>query len=236
MDILSQLFPGTASQPSSLTVVDFASDASQSTHNNSQKPQQAADHLQSQQSPPAVSATQTFAQMSGVTLADVLRASSSTPTTNTSFAALQQQASQAHISSSQFATPGSSTPAPTATQDQPSSAGLSALLTSIPSASANTPTNVGGAPAPASPIKNEPVSEYDQLRAAVTEKIDDSARWNRLVDYAEATHDPAKVKETYEWLLQVFPNTVCRSTIAPIYPLFHCAQCADRDPQSSFAS
>jgi len=61
------------------------------------------------------------------------------------------------------------------------------------------------------PPKPEPLSEYDILRNAVKDDIYSSSKWNRLVTYAEDSKDISKVRETYDWLLQVYPNTV-RST------------------------
>jgi hypothetical protein len=58
------------------------------------------------------------------------------------------------------------------------------------------------------PVKKEPLSEYEILREAVKEDLHSSSKWNQLVDYAENSRDISKVKETYDWLLQVYPNTV----------------------------
>ncbi|KAH9843581.1 Suf-domain-containing protein [Rhodofomes roseus] len=62
-----------------------------------------------------------------------------------------------------------------------------------------------------SPIKQEltpsPPSEWEQLRAQLREKPHDADGWLRLVDLAEDSGDMERIKETYEGLLEAYPNT-----------------------------
>lgn len=51
-------------------------------------------------------------------------------------------------------------------------------------------------------------SEWDILRARVRETPRDADAWMKLVDYAESTKDIDKITETYEALLEAYPNTV----------------------------
>ena len=53
-----------------------------------------------------------------------------------------------------------------------------------------------------------PLSEWDQLRAQLREKPVDADRWLKLVALAEASRDLEKIKETYEGMLEVYPNVV----------------------------
>lgn len=61
-------------------------------------------------------------------------------------------------------------------------------------------------------IKSEPTpppqSEWDQLRAQLREKPVDADGWLKLVDLAEESGDIEKIKETYEGMLETYPNTV----------------------------
>ena len=56
-----------------------------------------------------------------------------------------------------------------------------------------------------------PLSEWDQLRARLREKPVDADRWLKLVQLAEASRDIDKIKETYEGMLEVYPNVVSTS-------------------------
>ncbi|KAH9928857.1 uncharacterized protein B0H18DRAFT_999082 [Fomitopsis serialis] len=62
-----------------------------------------------------------------------------------------------------------------------------------------------------SPVKQEPTpsppSEWEQLRAQLREKPYDADGWLRLVDLAEDSGDIDRIKETYEGLLEAYPNT-----------------------------
>ena len=61
-------------------------------------------------------------------------------------------------------------------------------------------------------VKQEPTpppqSEWDQLRAQLREKPVDADSWLKLVDLAEDSGDMEKIKETYEGMLETYPNTV----------------------------
>lgn len=52
-------------------------------------------------------------------------------------------------------------------------------------------------------------SEWDALRAQVREKPTDVDAWLRLVDTAEDDGNFERINETYEALLEAYPNTVC---------------------------
>lgn len=52
------------------------------------------------------------------------------------------------------------------------------------------------------------LSEWDLLRAQLREKPHNPEGWNRLVVLAEESGDIEKVKESYEALLEMYPNTV----------------------------
>lgn len=51
-------------------------------------------------------------------------------------------------------------------------------------------------------------SEWDLLRAQLREKSHDPEGWNKLAALAEESGDIEKVKESYEALLEMYPNTV----------------------------
>lgn len=55
-----------------------------------------------------------------------------------------------------------------------------------------------------------PPSEWDLLRAQLREKPHNPEGWNRLVALAEESGDIEKVKDSYEALLEMYPNTVSR--------------------------
>ena len=56
-----------------------------------------------------------------------------------------------------------------------------------------------------------PSSEWDLLRAQLREKPHDPDGWNKLVALAEESGDIEKVRESYEALLEMYPNTVSLS-------------------------
>ena len=58
------------------------------------------------------------------------------------------------------------------------------------------------------PVTEEPVSEWDALRASLRENPHDTDGWNKLVRLAEDSGDLEKIKEAYESLLKMYPNTV----------------------------
>jgi cleavage stimulation factor subunit 3 len=53
-----------------------------------------------------------------------------------------------------------------------------------------------------------PTSEWDTIRAQLHENRYDPHGWNKLVNLAEASGDIDKIKESYDALLEVYPNTV----------------------------
>lgn len=57
-----------------------------------------------------------------------------------------------------------------------------------------------------------PLSEWEQLRAQLREKPVDADAWLRLVDLAEESGDMQQIKDTYEGLLETYPNTVSSET------------------------
>jgi cleavage stimulation factor subunit 3 len=57
-------------------------------------------------------------------------------------------------------------------------------------------------------IQEEPVSEWDALRASLHENPHDTEGWNKLVRMAEDSGDLEKIKDAYESLLKMYPNTV----------------------------
>ena len=52
-------------------------------------------------------------------------------------------------------------------------------------------------------------SEWDTIRAQLRESPLNPEGWLKLVELAEDSGDLEKIKETYEALLQTYPNTVC---------------------------
>jgi hypothetical protein len=64
-------------------------------------------------------------------------------------------------------------------------------------------------PQPATVVApGEPVSEWDALRTSLRESPHDTEGWNKLVRLAEDSGDLEKIKEAYESLLKMYPNTV----------------------------
>ncbi|KAH9065163.1 hypothetical protein EDB83DRAFT_2382211 [Lactarius deliciosus] len=53
----------------------------------------------------------------------------------------------------------------------------------------------------------EPVSEWDALRASLRENPHDTEGWNKVVRLVEDSGDLEKIKEAYESLLKMYPNT-----------------------------
>lgn len=60
----------------------------------------------------------------------------------------------------------------------------------------------------ASQPQHDPPSEWEVLRAQVRSKSGDSDSWLKLVDVAVESGDYDRVNETYEALLEAYPNTV----------------------------
>ncbi len=64
-------------------------------------------------------------------------------------------------------------------------------------------------PQPAtSVVPGEPVTEWDALGTSLRETPHDTEGWNKLVRLAEDSGDLEKIKEGYESLLKMYPNTV----------------------------
>lgn len=61
---------------------------------------------------------------------------------------------------------------------------------------------------PTAVVPGEPVSEWDALRTSLRESPHDTEGWNKLVRLAEDSGDLEKIKEAYECLLKMYPNTV----------------------------
>jgi hypothetical protein len=57
-------------------------------------------------------------------------------------------------------------------------------------------------------VPEEPVTEWDALRASLRENPHDTEGWNKLVRLVEDSGDLEKIKEAYESLLKMYPNTV----------------------------
>ena len=68
-------------------------------------------------------------------------------------------------------------------------------------------TNEEPQPTPVT-VPEEPVSEWDALRASLRENPHDTEGWNKLVRLAEDSGDLERIKEAYESLLKMYPNTV----------------------------
>ena len=63
-------------------------------------------------------------------------------------------------------------------------------------------------------VNQEPMSEYDRLRAHLKKDPHDATAWNMLIEQAEESADADRIKDAYEALLENYPNTVrtARST------------------------
>jgi cleavage stimulation factor subunit 3 len=88
-------------------------------------------------------------------------------------------------------------------QTQPSSEILNALNL----LKADAPETQPNSQEDASTAPQEPVSEWDTLRKQLRDNPRDPDGWRRLVDLAEDSGELEKVKETYDGLLEVYPNT-----------------------------
>lgn len=60
----------------------------------------------------------------------------------------------------------------------------------------------------ATAVEEEPSSEWDVLRSSLRENTHDTEGWNKLVRMAEDSGDLEKIKDAYESLLKMYPNTV----------------------------
>ena len=57
-------------------------------------------------------------------------------------------------------------------------------------------------------VPEEPVSEWDALRASLRDNPHNTEGWNKLIRLVEDSGDLEKIKEAYESLLKMYPNTV----------------------------
>ena len=57
-------------------------------------------------------------------------------------------------------------------------------------------------------------SEWDRLRTLTREKPSDVDSWLKLVDVAEEGGNFEQINQTYEAVLEAYPNTVCNSPVA----------------------
>ena len=64
-----------------------------------------------------------------------------------------------------------------------------------------------------------PQSEWDAVRSQLREFPLNPEGWLKLVELAEDSGDLEKIKETYEALLQTYPNTVCNPLFRVLYHL-----------------
>ena len=64
-----------------------------------------------------------------------------------------------------------------------------------------------------------PQSEWDTTRAQLRESPLNPDGWLKLVELAEDSGDLEKIKETYEALLQTYPNTVCNLSCRVLFHL-----------------
>lgn len=64
-----------------------------------------------------------------------------------------------------------------------------------------------------------PQSEWDTIRAQLRESPLNPDGWLKLVELAEDSGDLEKIKETYEALLQTYPNTVCNLSCRVLFHL-----------------
>lgn len=65
------------------------------------------------------------------------------------------------------------------------------------------------------PVILAPPSQWEQLRAQLREKPHYPEGWNRLITFAEESGDIELIKDSYEALLAMYPNTVSLLVIAP---------------------
>lgn len=59
-------------------------------------------------------------------------------------------------------------------------------------------------------VKPQLESEWQALRKRLRETPHDTEGWQKLVELAENSEQIEEIKETYEALLETYPNTVCQ--------------------------
>ncbi|KAL0948925.1 hypothetical protein HGRIS_009033 [Hohenbuehelia grisea] len=90
-----------------------------------------------------------------------------------------------------------------ATQTSEDIARALSALTASATFNSPSPAQSGG-----EPMEQDRPSEYDLLKQQLKAKPQDSHGWLRLINIAEDSSDPEKIKDAYDLLLQQFPNTV----------------------------
>lgn len=70
-------------------------------------------------------------------------------------------------------------------------------------------------------IQVDPRSEWDSLREHLKKEVQDVDSWLKLVDLAEQSGNYDRTKETYEALLEQFPNTVSKLFLFDCDPVSH---------------
>ena len=94
---------------------------------------------------------------------------------------------------------------PSSQQEKPSIATSSAAVASI--LSQNFPSMAASLDSPTKEDKLPP-SEYELLCEATKTDPHRSAAWAALIEHSERSKDIAKIRNTYDKLLDIFPNTV----------------------------
>lgn len=82
--------------------------------------------------------------------------------------------------------------------------------------SAETTPVPGNPPAQLAQATPVPQTEWDVLRAQLRETPQNPDGWIRLVELAEEAVDFEQIKQSYEGLLEAYPNTVCSSPSARV--------------------
>jgi len=54
------------------------------------------------------------------------------------------------------------------------------------------------------------LSEWESLRSRLRDSPHDPEGWSKFVELAENSGEIEEIKETYESLLEIYPNTVCQ--------------------------
>ena len=81
-------------------------------------------------------------------------------------------------------------------------------MSSTPTVASVETTPVPVNPPAATQVSSAPQSEWDLIRAQLRETPQNPEGWNKLTDLAEESGDLEKIKDSYEGLLQTYPNTV----------------------------
>lgn len=65
----------------------------------------------------------------------------------------------------------------------------------------------------------DPPSEWELLHTQLAEKAHDPEGWNNFINMAEGSGDLDKIKEAYEALLKMYPNTVSEAFVRVLHRL-----------------